>query len=68
MAKGNSTTRLKRSFVSGLILSVIFLGSLNGGCSMSSTILSSLETASVSILEYAIESLLGTTSDSTTSS
>jgi hypothetical protein len=60
------SARFRRWVQCAVLPGVILLGVMSGGCSISSTLVSSLESVGVTLLESALESML--TSTTTTSS
>ncbi len=67
MKKRNSVLRLKRSVIGTTLLGAIFLGGMNAGCSMSSSLVDTAVGLGVTLLEYAVEALLDTSTTTTTS-
>ncbi len=55
----NGMARVRRFMVGSVVLGIVFLGGMNTGCSMSSTLSETVVSAGVTLAIYAVESLLG---------
>jgi formate hydrogenlyase subunit 4 len=68
MRKCNLVLLFKRSVIGTTLFVAIFLGGMNTGCSMSSSLADTAISLGVTLLEYAVEALIDTSTTSSTSS